>query len=80
MKDTIVTAKRKKTELTTLFFCFLSVNIGNLYAIITYHTSFMELFTSLGYVSVATIVLYTIWTFIRLCLWGVRLLVEKLSK
>ena len=43
MKDTIITAKRKKTELIMLLFCFLLANAGNLYAIITYHTSFIEL-------------------------------------
>lgn len=50
MEDTIITAKRKKTELIMLLFCFLLANAGNLYAIITYHTSFIELLTSLGYV------------------------------
>ena len=79
MKDTIITAKRKKTELIMLLFCFLLANAGNLYAIITYQTSFIELLTSLGYVCVATIVLYAIWAFIRLCFWSVKFLIKKRS-
>lgn len=42
MKDTIITAKRKKTELIMLLFCFLLANAGNLYAIITYHTTISD--------------------------------------
>ena len=37
MKDTIVTARRKKTELITLLICFVVSNLLHLYAIIAYH-------------------------------------------
>ena len=30
MKDTILTARRKKTELITLFLCFIIANLVNL--------------------------------------------------
>ena len=32
MKDTILTARRKKTELITLFLCFIIANLVNLYS------------------------------------------------
>ena len=37
MKDTIVTARRKKIELITLLVCFVVSNLIHLYAIIAYH-------------------------------------------
>ena len=49
MKDTIVTARRKKTELITLLVCFVVSNLLHLYAIIAYHASFTEMITSIFY-------------------------------
>lgn len=40
MKDTIVTARRKKIELITLLVCFVVSNLLHLYAIIAYHAPF----------------------------------------
>lgn len=46
MKDTILTARRKKTELITLFLCFIIANLVNLYSIFTYNTPLTEMITS----------------------------------
>ena len=46
MKDTVLTARRKKIEIITLLVCFVLANLVNLYAIITYHRSMMEMITS----------------------------------
>jgi hypothetical protein len=70
MKDSIITAKRKKAELITLLLCFIIANLVNLYAIISYKTSFSELFTSLGYVLATSFVLYGIWTLLRIVIYG----------
>jgi len=43
MKDTIVTARRKKIELITLLVCFVVSNLIHLYAIIAYHAPFTEM-------------------------------------
>ena len=77
MKDTIITAKRKKIELITLLVCFILANLANLYSIIAYKTPAIELFTSLGYVVVLTVVLYVIWTVLRLAFYGAKLLICK---
>ena len=45
MKDTLITARRKKIELRTWLICFVIANACNLYAIIVYKTSFTELLT-----------------------------------
>lgn len=82
MKDTLISGKRKKTELITLLICFLIANLANLYAIIAYDgTSFAELFTSLGYVLAASLVIYILWTIIRILFYGImRLITFKKSK
>ena len=58
MKDTIVTARRKKTELITLLICFVVSNLLHLYAIIAYHAPFTEMITSIFYIIIFTFVLY----------------------
>lgn len=77
MKETIITIKRKKIELFTFMICFIIANLANLYSIIVYKTSFVELITSMGYVIVATIIIYFIWSIIRLIFWPIRLLISK---
>ncbi|MDO5571298.1 MAG: hypothetical protein Q4F97_07510 [Bacteroidales bacterium] len=77
MKDTLITAKRKKIELITFIICFIIANIGNIWAIIDYKASFDELYKSLGYVMIATIVIYCIWTFLRLIFYGIISLFAK---
>ena len=46
MKNTVITARRKKIELLTLLACFIIGNLANLYAIISYETPFSEMLTS----------------------------------
>jgi 1,4-dihydroxy-2-naphthoate octaprenyltransferase len=72
MKDTIITAKRKKTEIITLLVCFILANLLNLYAIIHYKTAFIELLTCLGYIAIATIVLYAFWSLLRIIFYAIR--------
>lgn len=75
-KNIIITVKRQKTELLTLLFCFIIANLANLYAVITYNTPVIEMVTSLGYVVVATAVLYVIWTLLRFIVYGITRLLR----
>lgn len=77
MKDTIITARRKKKELLTLIACFLIGTLANLYAIITYKTPLSEMLTSFFYVLVFSCVLYVFWTILRLLFYGIRNLFQK---
>ena len=61
MKDTVLTARRKKIEIITLLVCFVLANLVNLYAIITYHRSMMEMITSIFYIIIFAFVLYAAW-------------------
>lgn len=57
-------------ELLALFACFLIATGLNIYAIIHYEAPVSELWTSLLYVLMATVVLYLVWTLIRLLCFG----------
>ena len=75
MKDTVLTARRKKIEIITLLVCFVLANLVNLYAIITYHRSMMEMITSIFYIF--AFVLYAAWALLRLLFYGVKALFTK---
>ena len=72
MKDTLITAKRKKTELLTALACLGIAFLINVVCIIWFHTPFYEVFTQIGYVCVIALGLYLIWTAIRLIVWLFR--------
>ncbi len=69
MKDTIITARRKKIELLTLLVCFIAGNLANLYAIITYGSPLVEMVTSFFYVAAFSCVLYIVWSLLRLAVY-----------
>ena len=72
MKDTLITARRKKTELLTALVCLGIACLLNIGCIIYYHTPFSEVFTQIGYVCFIALGLYLIWTAIRLIVWLFR--------
>ena len=72
MKDTLVTARRKKTEIITALVCFALAFLLNIVCIIVYKTPFKEVFTQIGYIVVISVTLYVIWTAIRLLVWLIR--------
>ena len=77
MKDTVLTARRKKIEIITLLVCFVLANLVNLYAIITYHRSMMEMITSIFYIIIFAFVLCAAWALLRLLFYGVKALFTK---
>lgn len=77
MKNTVITARRKKIELLTLLACFIIGNLANLYAIISYETPFSEMLTSFFYVLAFSGVLYVFWTIPRILFYGIRSLFLK---
>lgn len=77
MKNTIITARRKKIELLTLLACFIIGNLANLYAIVSYKTPLSEMLTSIVYVLAFSCVLYIFWTVLRILFYGIRNLFLK---
>ncbi len=72
MKDTLITARRKKIELLTALCCLLAAFLLNIGCILYYKTPFSEVFSQIGYVFVIAVALYLIWTGIRLIVWLLR--------
>jgi len=77
MKEIIISRARSKTEIITLFICFILACLTNLGAIIFYKSPAIELITSLGYVIVFALVLYILWTLIRLIVYAIKRLFIK---
>ena len=77
MKDTILTAQRKKKELITLLICFIIANLVNLYSIFTYNTPFTEMITSFFYVLIFSGALYIIWSLLRILFYSITILFKK---
>ncbi len=66
MKDLIITRKRQKIELITILVCVVIAIALNAYAIIEYDGQWSQLITSMFYVLTFAVVLYAVWTAIRL--------------
>ncbi len=66
MKDITISAKRQKHELLTWLVCFAISFVLNVYAIIAYESSAIELVTSLLYVICFSLVLYVAWGCLRI--------------
>lgn len=72
MKDTLITAGRKRKELKAAGICLLLAVLLNIGCIIYYHTTFYEVFTQIGYTVVIALGFYLIYTAVRLILWLFR--------
>lgn len=77
MKDIIITKQRQKTEFITILVCFILAFALNLYAIIAYDGQWKELFWSLGFVAVTTVIFYAVWTIARIAFYIIRKLITK---
>jgi len=66
MNDITITPRRILRELITFLVCFVVGFLVNLAAIIIYKSNFSELFSSLHYVLIFSIVIYLIWSLMRL--------------
>jgi hypothetical protein len=77
MRDIVISSKRIRTELFTLLICCIVANLFNLYAIISYNTPFVELLTQLGYVFIFSLVLYIVWSLLRIVFYAIKKLVKS---
>ena len=72
MKDTLITAERKRIELKTAGACLLLAVLVNIGSIIYFHTPFYEVFTQIGYTVMIALGFYLIWSAVRLIIWLFR--------
>ena len=66
MKDTVILAATKRRELYIWLACFVVANIVNVVTIIKFQTSWLEIFTQIGYVVITSLVLYVLVLIVRL--------------
>ena len=79
MKDIVITGNTFRRELLVLAGCFGFAVLFDLFSIIKYHRPFVELFQTIGYIITITVVIYLILAVLRLIVWGVKVLVKKVS-
>ncbi len=72
MKDTLITARRKRIELKTALVCLLLAVLVNIGCIIYFHTPFYEVFTQIGYTLMIALGFYLVYTAVRLIVWLFR--------
>ena len=72
MKDTLITARRKRIELKTALVCLLLDVLVNIGSIIYFHTPFYEVFTQIGYTLMIALGFYLVYTAVRLIVWLFR--------
>lgn len=72
MKDLVISSKTIKRELFVLLSCFIVAFLINIASIIIYKTSWVEIFTQLGYVVVIAIVLYLLSGAVRLLIYLIK--------
>lgn len=72
MRDTVITARTKRREAVVLTSCLLAAVLLNVYAIVSYHRPWTELFSQIGYVVVIAVTLYAV-------VWAMRLAIMFFS-
>lgn len=77
MKDIVITPKQIKKELLVLLVCFVLSFIINIVAIVVYKTSWIEVFSQIGYVIIISVVLYILVSLVRLIVSGIKKLFKS---
>lgn len=68
MKDIVISVRRQRREMKFIAFCFVCAVAINAYSIITYETSWVELFSQIGWTTIITGSLYVITIAVRVIL------------
>jgi hypothetical protein len=79
MKDFIITPKRQKREIITFVVCFVISFLLNVYAVIAYQSPAKEIITSFFYVLIFALLLYVVWSIIRILFNLIKRLIIKKS-
>lgn len=77
MKDIVISSKRMKKEVAILLACFIIAFVINIASIVIYKTSWLEIFTQIGYVIIITLTLYLVIAFIRLIIYLINRLTRR---
>ena len=77
MKDIVITSKIAKREFFVWLGCFIFAFLLNVGAVIYYKTSWVEIFSQLGYVVIISIACYLLVALVRFVCFGIRKLTRK---
>lgn len=66
MKDIVITKAIQKREFFIWLVCFVVANVVNVATIIKFQTSWLEIFSQLGYVVVLSLLLYGLVAVVRI--------------
>ena len=77
MKDILITSRQFRREGRLLLACLLVAFLLNIYSILAYDTSWVELVTTLHYTIALTLVLYVVLGLVRLIARGIRRLTAR---
>lgn len=80
MDDTVITAQAKKRELTIFLVCLVLAVLVNAYAIVSYGTSWSEMYSMVGMVAAISIFLYVLQGVVRLLVHGFAKLFRRSKK
>ena len=80
MKDTVITAKRKKRELLMLLGSFIFAFLMNVYAILKYKQPLKELLTQMHVVVMLSLFIYGTMLLVRILWWLLSLLYKSIIK
>ncbi len=72
MKDIVIKGNRIKAELLMLLYCYIAANLVNVYAIIKYETSWIEIFTWQRFILFIAVLFYVVTIVVRLIVFGFR--------
>ena len=70
----------QKRELIVLLFCFGIAFLINVYAVIRFHGAAVELVSQIGYVCVIAGVFYVITVLVRLLIWLISLIAQRIHR
>lgn len=77
MKDLVISARRLRRECIVALVCFLTAFLLNVYAVVHYDRSWVELFSQLGFVVAIAVVFYVLSAVFRLAVAWVSGLFRK---
>lgn len=70
----------QKRELVVLLFCFGIAFLINVYAVIRFHGAAVELLSQIGYVCVIAGVFYVLTVLVRLLIWLISLIAQRIRR
>jgi|GEM_PF-716375 len=80
MKDILISGSRIKTELKFLLYSYIAANLVNVYAILNYNTSWIELLTWQRLIILIAFVFYITTVIIRLIFFAIKRLFRKTER